>query len=202
MITTCIDTYEYDELSEDAKEKALESMYNINVDDDFWYDAVFEDAKNIGHLMGIDIENIYFSGFSSQGDGACFTGHYSYAKKSVKEVKSCAPQDKELHRIVSELADIQKRNFYRIVASVKHSGHYSHEYCTSIDVSAYDHNDNDLITKETEDGIIELLRDYMRWIYRQLEKEYEYMTGREAIEETIRANEYRFTEDGERSVWL
>lgn len=38
-----------------------------------------------------------------------------------------------------------------------------------------------------------LLEDYLSI----LEKEYEYLTSREAIEETIRANEYEFTEDGE-----
>jgi hypothetical protein len=39
----------------------------------------------------------------------------------------------------------------------------------------------------------------MKWMYRQLEAEYEYLTSDEAITETIRSNEYEFTEDGRRA---
>jgi hypothetical protein len=45
----------------------------------------------------------------------------------------------------------------------------------------------------------DILRDYMRWIYRTLEKEYDYMTSEEAIKETIIANDYEFTKDGSRA---
>ena len=39
----------------------------------------------------------------------------------------------------------------------------------------------------------------MKWIYRALEKEYEYQNADEQIGENIIANVYDFTEDGE--VW-
>ena len=45
-----------------------------------WYESTFDDAKAIGALMGMDIDGIYFSGFCSQGDGACFEAGLSYRK--------------------------------------------------------------------------------------------------------------------------
>ena len=39
--------YTFDELSESAKQKAIESLYDINIHDD-WYESTYEDAKEIG----------------------------------------------------------------------------------------------------------------------------------------------------------
>ena len=44
----------------------------------------------------------------------------------------------------------------------------------------------------------EALRDLARWLYRQLEAEYDHLTSDEAIEEGIIVNEYTFTEAGRR----
>ncbi len=38
----------------------------------------------------------------------------------------------------------------------------------------------------------------MNWIYRQLEKEYEYQNSDECVDENILCNSYTFTEDGKR----
>ena len=42
----------------------------------------------------------------------------------------------------------------------------------------------------------ETLRDLARWLYRQLEAEYDHLTSDEAIEEGIIVNEYTLTEAG------
>lgn len=183
--------FTFDELSDEAKETAIERYRENNLDYE-WYDAVYDDAITIGKLIGIKIDRIYFSGFWSQGDGACFEGEYFYSAGSVKEIKAYAPIDTELHRIAKELQDIQKPAFYHLYAYVKHRGHYYHENCTEIDVR----NDAQKFTDDQEQRLKDCLRDFMRWIYRQLEKEYEYLTSEEAIKETIEANEYEFTENG------
>jgi len=189
--TTTRTLYKFDELSDEAKEKAIERYRENNLDYD-WYDFVYDDAITIGKLMGIKIDRIYFSGFSSQGDGACFEGEYFYNAGSVKAIKDYAPQDETLHRIAKDLQNIQRKTFYHLYAYVKHSGHYYHENCTNIDVR----NDVQELTDEQEQGIKDCLRDFMRWIYKQLESEYDYLQSDEQIRETIQANEYEFTEDG------
>ena len=51
-------------------------------------------------------------------------------------------------------------------------------------------------TEDAEEILTEALRDMARWLYRQLQAEYDHLTSKEAIEEGIIANEYTFTEGG------
>lgn len=205
------------ELSAAAKE-AARNWYRQYAMDENWYDSVYEDAANIADILGIDIRNrkvsfrngntrydginIMFSGFSSQGDGAQFVGKYSYAKGAAKAIREYAPLDTELHRIADELQAIQCRHFYGIAATVEHSGHYQHEYCTDIDVEMTDdrHGNYRYMKKGDKDDVAILLRDFMRWIYRALEKEYDYQNSAEAVDERIEASGFEFTADGSRSI--
>lgn len=45
------------------------------------------------------------------------------------------------------------------------------------------------MTVDAENAITEALRDLARWLYRQLEQEYEYQTSDAVIDETIIAND-------------
>jgi len=78
-VTETYNVYSFDELSDKAKNKAMED-YAANLGFSFYAECIIEDAKTIGELMGIDIDNVYYSGFYSQGDGAMFTGGYGYKR--------------------------------------------------------------------------------------------------------------------------
>jgi hypothetical protein len=203
--------YLFDELSERAKERARDWFRSTVFQDSSDWEYVYADAERVAALLGIELDRrdyktvggatrkepaIYFSGFSSQGDGACFEGRYAYAKGSVKAIQEYAPKDAELLRIARGLARIQKLNFYRISALTKHSGRYSHAYCMS--VQAWNAATCADLSREDEEQVTQLLRDFANWIYRQLEKEYEYQCSDEAVEDNIAANEYEFDENGER----
>lgn len=194
MKTVHIECRQYDEWDEKTQQTILEKHYDINTDHE-WWDFVYEDAKRIGALMGIEIDKIFFSGFSSQGDGAQFTGSYSYAKGCAAKVKAEAPTDEELHRISSELQKLQSRYFYGLTAHISSEGNYSHEYCTSIRVYKNDDYD-EYADADVDDALTTLLRDVMRWIYQQLEKEYYWQTDVQQITETLKANEYEFDCNG------
>ena len=202
--------YQFDELDEKAKERARKWYRQGNYDDSFWSECVIDDAKEIGTHMGMDIDNIYFSGFWSQGDGACFEGTWRASDVKVDKLKEYAPQDKELHRIVDGLADLAKEypdGYFRVT----HRGHYSHSGCTSFDVELPREQKEELEygspeykalqvkLGEDEDTLIELARDFMDWIYRILEKEWEYLNADEQVDESIRANDYEFLKDGTRA---
>ena len=186
--------YQFHELSDEAKEKARE-WYRRESDDSDFSECVIYDAKECGRIIGIDIDKVYFSGFCLQGDGACFEGSYRYAKGGAKAIRAYAPQDAELHRIADTLQAIQRDNFYRLRANVEHSGHYYHEHCTRIEVEDCENQYRDIGDADKE--VAESLRDFMRWIYRNLEKEYEYQNADEQVDEAITANGYEFTEEGE-----
>ena len=194
IITETKTVYSYEKLSEKAKRQALqEHAENL---DCFWSDATIEDVKEIAALMGWEIEKIYYSGFWSQGDGACFTGRMRYSKGCANAVKKYAPKDVELHRIAKAWQDLQRKNFYSLRAEVSRSGMYYHEYCTEFNCEDIRENHGYLENAETEKEIIEIARDFMRWIYKQLENAYEYETSEENFAELCEANEYTFLECG------
>ncbi|HEY0749560.1 MAG TPA: hypothetical protein VGD26_00315, partial [Chitinophagaceae bacterium] len=131
--------FQFDELSDKAKEVARDWYREGLYMDNFEFECVIEEAKTIAAMMGIEIDKVYWSGFSSQGDGACFEGSYAYKKGSVKAVKDHAPQDEKLHAIASALQEVQKKNFYKVAAKVKQVGRYNHSGCA--DIMAYNIDD-------------------------------------------------------------
>lgn len=189
--TITVTDYSFDELADGAKETARE-WFREDIGHE-WYDCVYDDAKTCGKLLGVEIDAIYFSGFASQGDGACFEGRYAYAEQAPKRVLEYAPQDEELVRIARDLVKAQRSAFYRLTADVKHRGRYYHEYATEITVRDGDGN---YAPVEQDEAISTALRDFMRWIYKRLENEYDYLMSDECVDEQIRANEYRFDNAG------
>jgi len=192
----CLKVFQYDELSPEAQETARQWFAGEGFD--FWDEPSIDDTKACGAQFGIEVEKVYYSGFWSQGDGACFEGSYSFRKGGVKAIKEYAPQDRELHRIALALSKIQKRYFYGLSATVKHEGRYSHENCTRIYVGN-SNNPYDEAPVEVQDEVANLLRKFMRWIYRHLQDEYDYQTSDENVAESIRINEYDFYQDGKRA---
>jgi hypothetical protein len=53
-------------------------------------------------------------------------------------------------------------------------------------------------TDDAEEIVTEALRVLARWLYRQLQVEYDHLTSDKVIEEEIIVNEYTFTETGRR----
>jgi hypothetical protein len=183
----------FEELTDSQKEKALDHHRDWNVDGGYdWWDGVYEDAKTIANILGIDVDRIYFSGFWSQGDGACFEGSFSYKKGMVKAVKAYAPLDKELHNIALSIQELHRKAFYGAYGKVRQSGHYYHERSMSVGVDS----EKGMVD---EDEWRDVFADFALWIYRNLEKEWEYLTSDEVISESLIANEMEFEidEDGD-----
>lgn len=187
--------YSFSELSEESKEKAISNVRdNENYLSYDWWDSVYEDFRQIAKITGIYIADIYFSGFSSQGDGACFTGAYAYKSGALKELKKYAPKDEKLHAIVKSLQEVQSKYFYKLSAQITHNGRYYHSNSVSIDVLHENENVTLPYTKNYRDdtGIDEALRGLMEWLYSTLEKEYDYLMSDEAVIEHVEANELEF----------
>lgn len=209
MRTQEVSIYTFDELSDDAKNTARDWWREGAMHDD-WYDSIYCDAERVANILGIEFDQkqvplmngtsrtdpkIWFSGFYSQGDGACFEGDYSYSSGSCKRIREYAPQDSVLHGIADDLARVQKPHFYQLRASCQHSGHYYHSGCMRVSVERADDPWRDIGDDET--AIRDALRAFADWIYSQLESEYEYQMSEESIDETICANGYEFTACGD-----
>lgn len=209
IVTTTV--YRLDELSDAAKINARE-WYREGALDHDWYAFVCEDFERICDLLGVHLRTmpvrlygggtrqkpcIWFSGFWCQGDGACFEGRYRYAPGAVRKIRDYAPKDDELHRIASALHAIQRRNFFQLHAEIAHRGRYYHEYSMAIVVERDSPTGQDM-SAGAEDDVAEVLRDLARWLYRQLEREHDFQTADDAVDEAILANEYTFTANGRR----
>ena len=175
----------FNDLSAGEKQKLIDSSREDLLYED-WWENVYHDAKRCAVRIGIAIDNIYFSGFSSQGDGACLTGRYAYERRSIEKIKRYAPKDKELHQIAIDLAKIQKPTCYGLFATIKHQGRYNHEHCTIVTI-ADSHNET-TPSYERQDALAIELRNFMCWIYKCLEKEHDYLTSDEAISEWLSNN--------------
>jgi len=209
------EAYTFDELNDTAKERARQWWREGSFDYE-WWDAVYEDAVAIAKILGIDINTkdrnwvntstgksgtvketcIYFSGFSSQGDGACFEGYYSYSKGWKKKLKAYAPTDKALFDIGEDLQAAQRTAQWSAHASCKNVGHYCHSGCMEVGVDWEEGANKEGEAYEMVSIIKQCMRDFADWIYKQLEAEYDYRNEDEQVDETILANEYEFTEEG------
>jgi hypothetical protein len=203
--------YRLDELDAPAQDKARAWYREIGFDHD-WYDAVYDDFQQIAAILGLRFKTklvrlydggtrqapcIWFRGFWSQGDGAAFEAWYSYAPGAVPRIRAHAPQDVELHRITEALQQVQRRNFYQLRAETSLRGHYCHARSMVIEVTR-DSLSGQEVTEDAEEVVADALRDLADWLYRQLQREYDYLTSEAAIDEVISANEYSFTVDGRR----
>ena len=185
MQTKVIETYGIEELEGSARKNALEWLRE-GLDYD-WWKYVYEDAKKCASILGIEIDKIYSSGFSSPGDGACFDGNYAYRKGWKKALKDYVNVP-EIERIGQALQDLQKRYFYAVECSISCDDRYMR--------TRADFHWDDPTPENIQDDFSQLFTDFASWIYRQFESEYDWLSSEEQLIETAQANDYQFDEQG------
>ncbi len=203
--------YEIDELPERAKENAR-FWYRTNCLNHQWYDHIYRHFDTICQMLGITLRttnvtlisgrtredpNIYFSGFSCQGDGACFEANYCHARDAPRRLREYAAADTTLHQIADRLHAAQRPNFYQLTAEIRQRGRHFHEYSMAIDV---DRNSPTYQppTAQADSAVTESMRDLARWLYGRLENEYDHLTSESAVDDAIAQNDWTFTTEGER----
>jgi predicted nucleic acid-binding Zn finger protein len=144
MKTIEIAIYEYGELSDEAKENAVNQLSDLNVDYGWWED-IFEDTKRI-HMT--------ITAFD--------TGRSNYLDA----------------------------NFARCAVSVAEAIVSGHGDCCET------HNVAKAFLADPDADIDEFYREIRGEYLDILRKEYEYKTSKEAIVESIEANEYHFSVNG------
>ena len=193
--------YTYTDLpTDEAKEKAREWYCENVATTHKWWDYVYEDAKAIGAIIGFRIEDIRFSGFWSQGDGASFSGSYYYAPGWREKLRGYCPTETVPAAIGDTLQAIQRPRRYRLQSRITASGpHYVHDGMMQAETEL---DDDGYATSEENQAIRECARQFARWIYERLEADYEYLVSDENAADCIVANEYEFTEDGRRCIGI
>lgn len=172
MRTVTKNIYEFSELSEPAKQKAVQNHSDINTNDS-WWDSIYSDAKEIGlKIESFDLDR------SRHATGELINSHL--------EVISAI---KENHGDVCDtykLAIEYDRKWIELVS--KHSDGTTLDKVTEEQESDFD--------QEADELEFEFEKELLECYSIILQKEYEYLYSEEAIIETIEANEYEFDEQG------
>lgn len=169
MKTVTINLYSFDELNEQAQQKAIINLSDINVNHE-WWDGVYYDAENVGlKITGFDLDRSRHA-TGDFIDDALFTAH-----KILNE------HGKECDTYTTAETFLKERDEIIDTAERDENGDLADEY------------ELDRQLDEIEEQFLsDLLEDYSII----LQNEYEYLTSEETIEETIISNGYYFTEDG------
>jgi len=167
METRTYQVFKYDELTNEQKEKTLQNLYDINIDHD-WWDFTYEDANNIGlKITGFDLDRYRHC------EGKFVTTARECAENILKEHGEKCETYKTAEAYLKERADIE-------------------QHSTIDEWGEFDLKTEDKLEVLRNEFLRSLLEDYSI----MLQHECEYLTSRESIEETIRANNYDFTSDG------
>ena len=200
-------TFKFSELSERAKQKARENFTSPGYLDYEWWDFTYEDALHWMAILGITVESrhikprpgspkgyeepkLYFSGFSSQGDGACFEGRYYFNADALATIER-ETRDEELIRIARELAvlqlsrRIQGRSFFS--AQIMTSGNYCHSHTMQVELSS-EGEDDEILGIENE--VLALMRDVADWVYKSLEEMHDWLYSDEYVDEQLGDKEF------------
>jgi hypothetical protein len=116
---------------------------------------------------------------------------YTYDLAPAK-IRKHAPHDEELHRIADELC-LLARIYGPVYATVSQSSsHYSHS--NTMQLGEWEYYDEDAdpapeVYDHIEETLLQLFRDLADWLYKTLEREYEYLTSDEVVIESLEANE-------------
>jgi hypothetical protein len=178
----------------------LDEHRNINVDYD-WYECTIEWWTERLAKFGIQCDEIQFTGFCSQGDGASFTGRVRNAQRFITFMTGGTKAYPMWHKVAVE------RDLWITIERL--DSRYRHENTITANVepeqfTVGDNYDTDEMVYEMHKAWDRVLddehhqfeldcRDFVRalcrYIYRDLEQEYEYLTSDEAVAETLEAND-------------
>ena len=197
----------FDTLPKSDQEAILEKHHDWNVHND-WWDCTYEDFVEKVAALGFWVKthpvqymsgktkeepSIYFSGFGSQGDGACFNGEVGVCKV-----------------VFTRLAPILWEHWSKLEVCTAHwytSGHYCHSNTLSFnyefEVPNQITDESDLRWHAMEQLRIELeaawdtftdaleaeVKGLCDKLYSDLSDEYDHLTSDEAILESLIAND-------------
>ena len=134
MKTIQLDLFTFNELSDEAKTKAIDSERNSN-NLEYHYSGEVEYYQDVLKHIGFTNVEISFSGFYSQGDGASFTADYDSSLINLDELKN---HNAELYSLMARIDSVFGASGLtsdnRITANVKRiSRNYSHHNTVAID---------------------------------------------------------------------
>ena len=218
--------FKYEELPPHVQERVLN---NEDRDPSYdWWDDTYEHATEVAEYLGISIDarnvrgspigvshtqpDINFSGFCSQGDGACFNGQLNIAmmEDGLAKLEANGINDVELIAFATRAKDVYNEilaeetarriigneddhNLYWIDTSSTLTIRGQQRGCFTTAITDEDDYENAELASDLLD---EFVSDFADYIYSQLEKEYDYLTSDAYVIEGFTENNVLFDESG------
>lgn len=162
-----------------------------------WWDYIDESFKEKCKALGISVDDITFSGFYSQGDGAAFCG--SVDVSAYMEQHNLTESYPALYLAVKD-----DGSYVRI--STSHRGHMRSDgsnECANQTAPSGVFSDlpqedwEELVDAQAneaclEDGVLEWCNELASELYCDLENEYEHLTSKESFIDSCECNEITF----------
>ena len=185
--------YSFEDLAqnEELKKNVLAKHQDINIDSCIWYECIIEDQKERLNNLGFLDSEIFFSGFCSQGDGACFECK-SFDIDKLLISTNFTEKQKKIIKKVDDLGCLEMT-----ISKNNYGYHYSHEktrYFTAYFTG--EHKRIQALISDFDKQIEQLRLNASGEIYSKLDQQYYFLQEEKQILETLECNEYEFNIDG------
>lgn len=169
MRTIEVKIFKFNELNEKAKQNAISNLYNINIDYN-WWEFIYEDAKNIG---------LKITSFNLDRNRHAKGDFILNAPEVAQNILSNHGKECDTYKTAESFLEVWQPIF-----------------------NAYmDEESEKYESSESEDEMQELEDDFLNSLLEDysiiLQNACDYLQSDESIIDTIEANDYEFTEDGE-----
>ena len=200
-VTQTFNVYTFDELKEDMKRKVLDDFRDINVDNE-WYEFVYDDfIASVKEKYGVQLlyDNISFSGFWCQGDGASFIVEFDDKEMAALLDKFDISFRYGLKKTFIDTiykCEIRRNEFMYYNAGTVSPNIELNVVWLGPHLQKYIEKKADEFYEKLENWKDELCSK----LYKMLDDEYTNLTSDELVIETIIDNNYEFYETGEQYV--
>lgn len=190
--------YNYNELSEDVKEKVIEKFASINVDYSGWQNEWYEDdyLHEIAKKYGLEIVLSEMCFDLGRGEFLYFETYNHGNKENYQKGIIITDHKKFMKKAGCDLRKVKHVQDYQLGIDHEHFGGGVGKNILKIDYNL------DYLPEGYEDKLHQCLKDFIEEILDQVKKSYNYLTSREAIEDTIRANEFEFLKNGSQCLHI
>lgn len=216
-----VEIFKFDELDDEAKERARQWWRDGGLDYE-WWDSTYEWFITLCRLLGVEFATrsgggrknwkgepvsepmIFFSGFYTQGSGSSFKTLYCDPFEMAEAVRKKVWIEKgegneETFKGIPEPPHHHHEAWLRSMGAVQVRADNPRDYYISTDweIESWVKDRAAAVMEEYAKWGCELLEYLNDWLFSALEEEYEYLMSDEQIDETLRINEYEFTKEGE-----
>jgi len=207
VITTETEVYKFKELPEEGQQAAINNLYDINVDYEWWEndDGLLELTSEEFKSSKIKLSKKWYEWKDKNGkqgnipgEYPAYTGLFSWRKIYFDLDRGSYIQFIDL--IVND--DNIFRKFLKVPKRLWDNSYYlfNEEPGREVNTWFIIEPEADVYFTEKQqviiDNAIDIMNDKIREALSSLKSSYEYLTSEEAIIETIEANDYEFTIDG------